>query len=274
MEKNFQNLNGNNETKRNYKDNDVKNLILFFLITFLWSYSFWFAEIFTEKRFYLGPFGPTFAALILTFAEGKWEAVKKLLKRGISLNFKKIWLIPTFLLMPTIIGLSLVIAILMGEKVPEFPVFKQPLIIIPAFFMIFFLGGPLAEEFGWRGYALYRLQKKFNALISSIILGFIWGLWHIPLFFMKGQEIYNNIPIPAFIFGTILLSTLFTFIYNNTNGSILAALIFHTMGNLSHFIFPTLSTKFGGLISLILNLLVIIIIIIVFGAKRMSKNSY
>lgn len=174
MEKNFQNLNDNIETKRNYKNNDVKNLILFFLITFLWSNSFWFAEIFTGKRFYLGPFVPTFAAFILTFAEGKWEAVKKLLKRGISLNFKKIWLTQRFLLMPTIIGLSLVIAILIGEKVPEFSAFKQPLMIIPAFFMIFFLKGPLAEEFGWRGYALNKIQKKFNALISCIILGFIW----------------------------------------------------------------------------------------------------
>lgn len=254
-------------------DKEDKNLILFFIISLGWSYLFWILEISTEKRFYVAPFGPTLAAFFLTFLNEGFAGIKNLLKRSLSFNFNKIWFIPTFLLMPTIIGLSLLIAILFKEKVAESPVFKQPFIIVPAFFMIFFFGGPLAEEFGWRGYALDRLQKRFNALSSSLILGLIWGLWHLPLFFMKDQQIYKNIPIPFFIIGTILLSFLFTWIYNNTNKSIFTSLIFHTMGNLSHFIFPATSSRIGGLSSLILNLFVVIFIFIFFDFKTLRVKN-
>mgnify|MGYP001262147068 CR=1 FL=1 len=134
-----------------------------------------------------------------------------------------------------------------------------------------FLGGPVAEEFGWRGYALDRLQARFNATVSSVLIGVIWGLWHLPLFFMKGQDMYHNVPILGFVLGTVFLSILFTWIYNNTNGSILAALLFHTMGNLSHFIFPAMSTAIGGLISVILNVIFVTLIMVIYGPKRLSR---
>lgn len=172
--------------------------------------------------------------------------------------------------MPAIVGTSLLIAILAGERVPEMPVFSQPLIVIPAFFYILILGGPLAEEFGWRGYALDRLQNHYSALSSSVILGIIWGLWHLPLFFMKGQDIYRNIPVWGFVLGTIFLSIMITWIYNNTGRSVLAVLLFHTAGNLSHFIFPAMATRWGGLISLILNITAVAIILSIWGTKTMT----
>ncbi|MDI9624687.1 MAG: type II CAAX endopeptidase family protein [Methanothermobacter sp.] len=251
-----------------------KHLYIFFLIAFAWSWLLWLPEAIWSIKLYLAPFGPTIAAFILTYASGGLDGAKKLLKRGIDFSFGKIWLIPIFLLMPTIIGLSFLLAILSGEPAPEMGVLSQPWIIIPAFFYILFLGGPMAEEFGWRGYALDRLQTKYNALISSIILGIIWGLWHLPLFFMKGQEIYRNVPILGFILGTVLLSILFTWIYNNTGRSILAVLLFHTMGNLSHFIFPTMATSLGGLYSLILNIIAVIIILIIWGPEKMIRRQY
>jgi membrane protease YdiL (CAAX protease family) len=97
-----------------------------------------------------------------------------LLKRGLDFSFRKIWLFPIFLLMPSIVGLSLLLAIIGGEPAPEITALSQPWIVIPAFFYILLLGGPVEEEFGWRGYALDRLQRNFNALLSSIIIGFIW----------------------------------------------------------------------------------------------------
>lgn len=107
-----------------------------------------------------------------------------------------------------------------------------------------------------------------------MILGIVWGLWHLPLFFMKGQDIYHNIPIFWFIFGTVFLSILFTWIYNNTNRSILAVLLFHTVGNLAHFIFPALGTKLGGLISVILNVCVVIIVLIIWGPKSLVRKQH
>ncbi|MBY9007991.1 MAG: CPBP family intramembrane metalloprotease [Candidatus Lokiarchaeota archaeon] len=60
-----------------------------------------------------------------------------------------------------------------------------------------FLSGPLSEETGWRGYALPKLQSRFNALISSILLGTIWACWHIPLWFVEGS---SQSQMPFFIF--------------------------------------------------------------------------
>ena len=250
-----------------------RNLSLFFVIAFAWSWLFWLPEVLWNSRMYIAPFGPTVSAFLLTYADEGVRGVKNLLKRGVDFHFRKIWLIPIFFLMPAIVGLSLLLAILTGESMPEMPVLSQPWIIIPAFFYILFLGGPLEEEFGWRGYALDRLQMKYNALVASVILGFIWGLWHLPLFFMPRQEMYYNIPIWGFILGTILFSIIFTWIYNNTGGSILAMLLLHTMGNLSHFIFPVNATKLGGLYSLILNLVVVVIILALYGVKRMVREN-
>lgn len=247
------------------------SLMLFFLITFAWSWLLWLPEVLWGIRLYLAPFGPTAAAFILTFKDEGFDGVKKLFTRGVSMNFRKVWLIPIFLLMPSIVGFSLLFAVLMGEPMPEITVLSEPLTIIPAFFYIMFLGGPVAEEFGWRGYALGRLQARFNATVSSVLIGVIWGLWHLPLFFMKGQDIYHNVPILGFVLGTVFLSILFTWIYNNTNGSILAALLFHTMGNLSHFIFPAMSTAIGGLISVILNVISVALIMVIYGPKRLSR---
>lgn len=249
-----------------------RNLWLFFVMAFAWSWLLWMPEILWGFRLYLAPFGPTIAAFFLTYINGGLDGTKNLLKRGLDFKFGKVWLIPIFLLMPAIVGFSLLLAILSGEPTPKVEVLSQPWIIILSFFYILFLGGPVAEEFGWRGYALDRLQTHYNALLSSIILGIIWGLWHLPLFFMKGQQIYQNVPILGFILGTILLSIVFTWIYNNTGRSILAVLLFHTMGNLSHFIFPTMSTKLGGLYSLILNIAVVIIILTIWGPKKMVRG--
>ncbi|MEM2875438.1 MAG: CPBP family intramembrane glutamic endopeptidase [Candidatus Bathyarchaeia archaeon] len=198
--------------------------------------------------------------------------MKELLKRGLDFRFRRIWFIPIFLLMPVVVGLSLLLSIVSGEQVPEITILAQPWVVVPAFFYILFLGGPVEEEFGWRGYALDRLQTLFNAFFSSVILGILWGLWHLPLFFMPRQEMYYNVPVWGFILGTILFSIIFTWVYNNTGRSILGVILLHTMGNLSHFIFPVNATTLGGLYSLILNVIVVIIVLVIWGPKRMVRE--
>jgi membrane protease YdiL (CAAX protease family) len=73
--------------------------------------------------------------------------------------------------------------------------------------------GPIAEELGWRGFALPRLQSKYNALISSLILGVIWTFWHIPFFFTTGAT-QMSIPFP--ICWCWSLQSFIWPVYNNT----------------------------------------------------------
>lgn len=267
-----------------FKDkSENKNLLLFFVITFIFSWMFWIPKslishgfIFPTslENFILSPFnpaafGPFVAAFILTYLIKGKNGVLNLLKRGINYRFSKKWLIPIFLLMPLIFGGSLLLLIISGQPVPDLSMLSNPLFIVISFFYILFLGGPLQEEFGWRGYALDRLQANYNALISSIILGFIWGFWHLPLFFMPEGSLYNSFFV--LLFSTILVSILFTWIYNNTNGSILTALIFHTMLNLSIFIFPVTMSTLGNIYSLILLIIAIIIVKKISGLEKLKR---
>jgi len=91
---------------------------------------------------------------------------------------------------------------------------------------------------------------------------------------MENQEIYKNIPFFGFIAGTLLFSVIFTWIYNNTDRNIMPVLLLHTSGNLGHFIFPAFESKYAALYSLIINLVVDIVILIIFGTKKMVRRKY
>jgi len=76
------------------------------------------------------------------------------------------------------------LAMLSGEALPKRSVLFDPILIAVSFVYIFFLGGPFQEEWGWRGYALDKLQARWSAFVSSVVLGVLWGAWHLPLFFI------------------------------------------------------------------------------------------
>ncbi|MDD3225694.1 MAG: CPBP family intramembrane metalloprotease [Clostridium sp.] len=102
----------------------------------------------------------------------------------------------------------------------------SPISILIYFLAIIILGGPCGEELGWRGFVLPKLQQKFNPIISSIILGIIWTSWHIPMFFFHVPG--YNISFISYLLGTIWLTFLCTWLYNNTKGSVLIIILFHS----------------------------------------------
>lgn len=271
-----------------YLLNDYKQrtLIPFFIITFAFTWILWIPTALSSlgfslpsyiQDFLLSPFnpaafGPMVAAFILTYKYGGGEDLKILIKKGVDIHFNKIWLIPLFFFFPLLTVSALLLAVFSGESLPNILLIDDPLFIVGAFFYIFFLGGPLQEEFGWRGYALPGLQMKYNALVSSLILGIIWGAWHLPLFFIKGS-IQSQTPIWGFMILIICGTVFFTWIYNHTQGSILAAMIFHTMNNLSFLMFPTLEVPLGGLYLLIINIIVVIGIVAFYGPERLNRQA-
>lgn len=90
---------------------------------------------------------------------------------------------------------------------------------------------PLGEEFGWRGYALPRLQARSGALPASLVIGAVWSVWHLPLFFMPGEGEFH-VPFIVFLVETgIGWSVLMTWLYNRSGGALLTALLFHGAGN-------------------------------------------
>jgi len=89
------------------------------------------------------------------------------------------------------------------------------------------IGGPLGEEPGWRGYALPRLQTGRSALTASLILGALIALWHLPLLLTSEEPVPAGAFFPEIIAGMIVIS----WVYNNTQGSVLLAALIHTSHN-------------------------------------------
>lgn len=89
----------------------------------------------------------------------------------------------------------------------------------------------LGEEVGWRGFLLPFLLKRFPPLASSLIVGLVWALWHLPNFLLPAFPHYG-LPFAAFVVMTLAFSVLFTWLYMRTAGSLLVAVIFHAALNL------------------------------------------
>jgi len=265
---------------KKHDDFEKRNLLLYFFVAFVWSWMFWLSLVVFSKSpledpyalplFVIGGFGPLVAAVSVThFAEGK-DGVKRLLKKGIDYRFGRIWFVPIFLFFPVVYGFIFLFGVLTGLTL-ELVWLSNPLILVPAFLLLFVMNGT-AEEFGWRGYALEKLQKGYSAVVSSLILGFMWWLWHIPLFFVG---YYGEMPVWLFLIQIVIYAILFTWIYNNTNGSVLAAMIFHAMTNLTViYIFPVSQFGLWSLplfFGLILMSLVTLLIIAIWGPRRLTR---
>ena len=251
-------------------------MLLFFLIAFAWSWFFWLLQMW-GLNLYIAPFGPFVAAFLLTFRNEGKVGVKELFKKGFDPRIGGLWYVPVFLFMPAIAGFSLLLAWLSEGTIPELMALSQPWLILFNFVYIFFLGGPFQEEFGWRGYALPRLQMRHTALVSSVALGVIWAFWHLPLNFMAQPPGPQYEAAIGMFLGSIItmtsMSILFTWIYNNTGNSFFATLLFHTMVNLSTYVvFPVFETQTGPFYYLISILVAAIIILAIFGPKRLVRE--
>jgi CubicO group peptidase (beta-lactamase class C family)/membrane protease YdiL (CAAX protease family) len=88
----------------------------------------------------------------------------------------------------------------------------------------------IPEEVGWRFFALPRLQARHNALVASLILGALWALWHVPLLLTAGgaEATYPKI---AYFVDIMASAVLYTWLFNNTKGSVLIAVLFHGVSN-------------------------------------------
>ena len=96
--------------------------------------------------------------------------------------------------------------------------------MVAVLFMMLFLGP--VEEFGWRGMAQPILQRHVAPIWAGAIIGAVWGLWHLPAFFLSGTVFAGWTFLPFFI-GNVTLAVLVTPIFNRTGGSLLWPMLFH-----------------------------------------------
>lgn len=214
-------------------------LISFFVLTYAIAFGTTFLYIYLQPgqpnkpwslSWFLNAFSPTISALILSGIIGGWREVKHLLSGFTRWKVGLRWYLAAAYLFLGPLTVAL-IYIVLGNPVSGLkPGTTTSILIGQIVFTLF--SGPLAEEAGWRGFALPRLQTRYNALASSLILGVIWCFWHIPLFFLPGSS-QQGIPFPIYLMLVVTLSVYFTWLYNNTRGSLIITVLAHFSFNMS-----------------------------------------
>jgi uncharacterized protein len=223
--------------------------------------------------------GPTLAAFIMTGATEGREGVGRLLRRYVLWRVGLRWYLIVLLGPPAVILLA---TIVLPGALASFrtlaPLAPLPLLI--SFPLILIFGGPLFEEGGWRGFALPRLQRLHGPLVGTLILGPLWACWHLPLFWITvwgtPPTILNMVLyFPSVIFMTIV----FTWVFNNTKGSILLAILLHTSFDVLvgpvGLLFPApLVTGYGGAVPMLIGLGVTALLLVALTRGRLGYQNY
>ena len=231
--------------------------VQFFLITILgtWIPGFIAAYISYQKGMqkylffgiFFGLFMPCIAALIMIYGSKNPELIKDFWDRLFLFRIKLSSLSVILLLMPVVIFLATSLSLLFGQSTDQFSLANEYnvmkgsqifSIVIP------FLLAPMLEELGWRGYGVDSLRANFNLFTTSMLFGFLWAIWHLPLFFVKGyyqHELWNQsiVYVINFFVSVFAIAILTNWIYYTNSRSIFAIILFHAMLNIFSIIFKT-----------------------------------
>jgi membrane protease YdiL (CAAX protease family) len=226
---------------------------------------------------------PTLAAVVLTLSGEGLHGLRGLLGRLFVWRVNVRWYLFALLWPPTISLATTAVYVLSGGGVPNFsnPPFLEvyplppelaaisPWPLLPFVFLQYvLLSSPMGEEIGWRGYALPRMQSEWSALRASLVLGFLWGVWHLPLYLTAGHPISEEF-FGWFLLGIIADAILFTWLYNSTGGSLLLAVLFHaSIAVTGLFLIPAEATP---LLGLALEWIFVGGVIAVTGSSRLSR---
>lgn len=211
-----------------------------------------------------GRFGPSLAAILVVVAATGRDGLPDLLRP------LRRWRAPARLWVVTLAGpvavtlAAIWLAGALGAPVGSFNDPAEAYLVVPAFVAILVLGGPLGEELGWRGYLLDPLQDRFGPLAASILIGGLWGAWHLPLFF-DPDAAQHALPVALYLGQTTSTSVVYTWLWNRTR-SLPVVLCLHTMTNLAAGVFPLLppdapgSLAFGLAVALAVGLALLLVV--------------
>jgi uncharacterized protein len=220
------------------------------------------------------------AALTMTGLTLGKGGVSALLKRYLMWRVGWKWYLVAFLLIPLISLTGVFLNAALTQTPVDFstvlayqifgPSANLALLIIPFFLFDAIANG---EEIGWRGYVLPRLQAKYSALAASLILGVIWGVWHIPKFLSH----WDTASFAWFMVDVLTKAVLLSWMYNSTKGSLLLVTLFHASFNTAAVLLPIANTVSDSNLGarIIINLLEVITAIVVIvsaGPERLSQT--
>jgi membrane protease YdiL (CAAX protease family) len=171
---------------------------------------------------FIGAWLPNIAGVLITAAADGREGLRRLFSRVVRWQVGFKWYVIAWWAPIIIVMLALSIYALSGHALPA----MAPEALVIPLLLVNVVLGPLGEELGWRGTALPLLQARWNVLTSSLVLGVVWGLYHVPTFLLPGLP-QNNVPPLAFLLGAVGLNIFMVWMFNHTHGSLIMPFLAH-----------------------------------------------
>ena len=267
-----------------------KRVLIFTIVSCLFSWACWLPIVQTLETspfessgsvlllFFLGAYGPTLTGILMSYFYYGREGLKALFKGALLIKVGFRWFLITLFTGPLIYAVAIGIYTAFGGAVGTVNYGLLPW--IPVVFIVPIVFGPLAEELGWRGFALPLLDHKNKPVLASITIGFFWALWHTPLFWAKTGTAISGFPvniqlIGLFFLGVIASSFIYTWLFNNTRGSIFIAIMLHlsmnASGTITGMLFPDMDVEQRFL--LYQYYVVIVCMLVLVGGLLLSKKS-
>jgi len=239
------------------KHHITRNPWKFFLLTFAYSWVIWIPSVldgigidlpfnvtgYSTLVVIIGAFAPMMAAITLVAQEAGWKGIKAFFGQALDFHFKPVYTLLALALPLVIHVIAHYLALALGLDVAKtlFPtdIPVSPIILaIPYFLLMMIIGGG-QEEFGWRGYAQEPLQEKIGVIPASLVIGVIWGFWHLPLWFMAG-DLHSAYSFLAFVMMTTSISIIYAWLYNTSGKKLIVVIFFHAMNNTAAPLLPFL----------------------------------
>lgn len=210
---------------------------LFFLLAFVFSWYPWYAGMGAEVL----AIGPSVAAFLIVGIAGRGAGLAALLRPFIRWRVGFRWWVIAILGSAILYLIGVGVHLAAGGEMPRFTMIRNELGLLPLYLVLVVLApwnGPVGEEFGWRGLALPRLQSSLGPLAASLIIGAIWGIWHLPTLFaplgvLAALKAALGIGfIAIYTATTIANSIIMTWLYNRTKESaLIAGIVWHGATN-------------------------------------------
>lgn len=236
----------------------------FFAFTFALAWAAWWlaarlgfgaesSTIVGMLTFYIGVFAPGIVSVFLTRSLHGPTALRALFARLIQVNVAGRWFgFALFFTIAIKLGAAVAHRLLLGE----WPAFATPplaltiLLMFGATILSTMIGSQAGEELGWRGFALPRMAGSMGLALSGVLLGLVWAVWHLPIFYLFPQGDTYHQSFPLYVLQVVPISVAITWLYAHTRGSLFLAMLMHAAVNNTKDIVPSAPSEPGGVWSL------------------------